>query len=122
MDCRRFLGGFGPGTHGGNRSPGASVGGLVIDNWRRVVAPDPTAGPLLPVTVEQPGGVNVGRGDMRQFGDLTANKNAFGVVIDALFDGVVDANSAVARCTRLHLHLAVVNAWFVVDPATGQNQ
>ena len=68
----------------------------------------------------QPGLEQPGVGHAAHVGQPAAHKDAFGVVVLRLFDGVVHPRSVDAGGARLHLQLAPVDTGFVVEKLRGQ--
>ena len=59
---------------------------------------------------------------MLKLGHPAANKNAVWILILALLYRVIDADRIDTGNARLHLALAVMNAWFIVDKTAALNK
>ena len=92
----------------------------VVNDWCRVVAPDPTAERLLLPLWQEPGGVDEAVGNPGEHRNPAANKGPPWILILPLLDGVVETKGRVTRRPRLHLDLWVVNSGLVVEEEAGQ--
>ncbi len=96
--------------------------GALVDQRRRVVAPDHAAGALLHVCRQAPRRGQAGRGHAAELGHPAADEHALGVVVERLLGGRVDAQRIDAGGAALHLHLAPVDAGLEIQELAGQVQ